>query len=69
MDDTGAERHLTEEEIFALAAPAAGEPEALPRHLAHCTACGRTLQEWKTALQPIDAPPAAIDKLAAALTS
>ena len=53
MDDTGAERHLTDEEIFALAAPAAGEPEALPRHLAHCAACGRALQEWKTALHEL----------------
>jgi len=53
MDDTGAERHLTDEEIFALAAPAAGEPEALPRHLAHCGACGRALQEWKTALHEV----------------
>jgi len=53
MDDTGAERHLTDEEIFALAAPAAGEPEALPRHLAHCGACGRALLEWKTALHEV----------------
>jgi hypothetical protein len=53
MDDPGAERHLNDEEIFALAAPAAGEPEALPRHLAHCAACGRALQEWKTALRDV----------------
>jgi len=53
MDDSGAERHLTDEEIFAIAAPAAGEPEALPRHLAHCSACGRALQEWKVALREV----------------
>jgi hypothetical protein len=53
MDDPGAERHLNDEEIFALAAPAAGEPEALPRHLAHCAACGRALQEWKAALRDV----------------
>ena len=53
MEDNGAERHLNDEELFALAAPAAGEPEALPRHLAHCAACGRALQEWKTALREV----------------
>jgi hypothetical protein len=53
MEDTVADRHLNDEELFALAAPAAGEPEALPRHLAHCAACGRALQEWKTALRDV----------------
>ena len=53
MEDPGAERHLTDDELFALAAPAAGEPEALPRHLAHCAACGRALQEWKAALRDV----------------
>jgi hypothetical protein len=53
MDHSGAERHLTDDEIFALAAPAAGEPEPLPRHLAHCAACGRALQEWKAALHEV----------------
>jgi hypothetical protein len=47
------ERHLTDEELFALAAPAAGEPEALPRHLAHCAACGRALQDWKDGLREL----------------
>ena len=42
------ERHLTDAELFALAAPAAGEPEALPRHLSRCAGCSRALQEWKT---------------------
>jgi hypothetical protein len=53
MEDSGADRHLNDEELFALAAPAAGEPEALPRHLAHCAACGRALQEWKAALRDV----------------
>jgi hypothetical protein len=53
MEDPGAERHLNDDELFALAAPAAGEPEALPRHLAHCAACGRALQEWKAALSEV----------------
>ena len=53
MDDPGADRHLNDDEIFALAAPAAGEPEALPRHLAHCATCGRALQEWKAALREV----------------
>jgi hypothetical protein len=53
MENPGAERHLTDDEIFALAAPAAGEPEALPRHLAHCASCGRALQEWKGALRDV----------------
>jgi hypothetical protein len=53
MQDSGAERHLNDEELFALAAPAAGEPEPLPRHLAHCAACGRALQEWKAALSDV----------------
>jgi len=53
MNETAAERHLTDEELFALAAPAAGEPEALPRHLADCAACGRALQDWKESLREL----------------
>lgn len=43
--------HLTDEELFRLALPATGEPEALPPHLLPCTACGRALQEWKEAVR------------------
>src|SRR5262245_15761554 len=46
-------RHLTDAELFALAAPAAGEPEALPRHLLRCDACSRALQEWKTEMRTL----------------
>ena len=42
--------HLTDAELFALAVPAAGEPEALPRHLSECQSCSRLLQEWKGAV-------------------
>jgi len=39
------EKHLTDAELFALAAPATGEPEALPKHLSTCRTCSRALQE------------------------
>jgi anti-sigma-K factor RskA len=42
--------HLTDAELFALAAPAAGEPEALPPHLSRCRDCARALKEWKAAM-------------------
>jgi len=42
--------HLTDEELFALALPPAGEPEALPPHVLSCAKCGRALQEWKAAV-------------------
>lgn len=45
------DRHLTDAELFALAAPATGEPEALPKHLSGCRACSRALQEWKGAVR------------------
>ena len=41
MDKPDSERHLTDAELFALAAPPTGEPEALPRHLSQCQACSR----------------------------
>jgi hypothetical protein len=44
------ERHLTDAELFALAAPAAGEPEPLPAHLSLCRECARALREWKAAM-------------------
>jgi hypothetical protein len=47
------ERHLTDAELFALAVPAAGEPEVLPRHLLECQSCSRSLQEWKASVQEL----------------
>ena len=47
------ERHLTDEELFGLALPPAGSPEALPSHLLRCSACGRGLQEWKRAVRDL----------------
>jgi hypothetical protein len=43
--------HLTDAELFGLAVPATGEPEALPAHLLECSACGRALQTWKGAVR------------------
>jgi hypothetical protein len=45
--------HLTDEDLFGLALPPAGEPEALPPHLLECLRCGRALQEWKTAVRQL----------------
>ena len=42
--------HLTDAELFALAAPAAGEPEPLPAHLSRCRDCARALREWKASI-------------------
>lgn len=53
MDSTPSERHLSDADLFALAAPAAGTPEALPRHLSECQSCSRALQEWKVAVQSL----------------
>jgi hypothetical protein len=44
------DKHLTDAELFSLAAPPSGEPEPLPRHLSHCEACSRALREWQGAL-------------------
>jgi len=46
----GTGTHLSDAELFALAAPAAGEPEALPAHLSLCRDCARALREWKAAM-------------------
>jgi hypothetical protein len=43
--------HLTDPELFTLAVPPVGEPEALPRHLSECLECSRALQEWKSAVR------------------
>jgi hypothetical protein len=45
--------HLTDEELFALAVPAAGVPEALPRHLSGCLRCSRALADWKGAVRDL----------------
>jgi len=45
--------HLTDEELFGLAVPPAGEPEALPAHLLQCAECGRAFQEWKAAVREL----------------
>jgi hypothetical protein len=48
-----AQGHLTDEQLFGLALPPAGEPEALPPHLLQCLTCGRALQEWKAAVRQL----------------
>ncbi|HEY7574729.1 MAG TPA: hypothetical protein VIB08_06160 [Thermoanaerobaculia bacterium] len=53
MDDRTSESHLSDADLFALAVPAAGEPEALPRHLSECQACSRSLQEWKSSVRAL----------------
>ena len=55
MDKPDSDRHLTDAELFGLAAPAAGEPEALPPHLSSCQACSRALQEWKASVRALAA--------------
>ena len=45
--------HLTDAELFTLAAPPVGEPEVLPRHLSECQSCSRALQEWKTSMRDL----------------
>jgi hypothetical protein len=45
--------HLTDDELYGLALPPAGEPEALPAHLLQCIRCGRALQEWKGAVREL----------------
>jgi hypothetical protein len=45
--------HLTDAELFNLAVPPVGEPEALPRHLSQCWICSRALQEWKSAAREL----------------
>ena len=52
-ETTEADRHLTDAELFALAAPASGEPEALPKHLSTCRACSRAVQDWKGAVRAL----------------
>ena len=55
--------HLTDADLFTLAVPPVGEPEALPRHLSECFRCSRALQEWKLAVREIaDDDMAALDR-------
>jgi hypothetical protein len=53
MERSPSDRHLDDAELFALAAPASGEPEALPRHLSACQTCSRALQDWKAAVRAL----------------
>lgn len=53
MDKRVSEPHLTDAELFALAAPASGEPEPLPPHLSRCETCARALQEWRGAMREL----------------
>jgi hypothetical protein len=46
-------RHLTDAELFGIALPAGGAPEALPAHLSDCLTCSRALTEWKTAVRDL----------------
>jgi hypothetical protein len=50
---TTAAEHLSDEELFALAVPPAGVPEALPRHLSECLRCSRALADWKGAVRDL----------------
>ena len=59
--------HLTDAELFTLAVPPVGEPEALPRHLSECFRCSRALQEWKLAVREMaDEETEALDRRSAA---
>ena len=51
--DRNVSDHLSDAELLALAAPASGEPEPLPRHLQECEACSRALQEWRSAMREV----------------
>ncbi len=53
MHEAKSTTHLTDAELFGLAIPAAGAPEALPSHLSDCLACSRALQEWKSAVRTL----------------
>jgi hypothetical protein len=55
MDLSKELRHLTDAELFAIALPAAGVPEALPGHLSDCLACSRALVGWKAAVRDLAA--------------
>jgi hypothetical protein len=46
-------QHLSEGDLFTLAVPPAGVPEALPRHLSECSSCSRAFSEWRTAVRDL----------------
>jgi hypothetical protein len=63
MELKAVDTHLTDAELFTLAVPPVGEPEALPRHLSECFRCSRALQEWKLAVREIaDEDTEAVDR-------
>jgi hypothetical protein len=67
MELKAVNQHLTDAELFTLAVPPVGEPEALPRHLSECFRCSRALQEWKLAVREIaDEDTEALDRRTAA---
>ncbi len=67
METRADDQHLTDEKLFALAVPPAGEPEALPRHLSECFRCSRALQDWKSAVRELaDEEVASFDRRTAA---
>jgi hypothetical protein len=45
--------HIPLDELYALAAPPVGEPEALPAHLAVCRSCGRAFQTIQKAFADV----------------
>ena len=53
------EEHLTEGDLFLLAFPPAGEPGALPPHLAACGRCSRRFAEWERAAREVAGRPGA----------
>ena len=55
MEHSNSASHLTDAELFGLAIPAAGIPEALPAHFSDCLACSRALTEWKAAVRDLAA--------------
>ncbi|MDQ2977916.1 MAG: hypothetical protein M3R62_01760 [Acidobacteriota bacterium] len=62
MEHSNSPSHLTDAELFGLAIPAAGVPEALPAHLSDCLACSRALQEWKMAVRELGADGGPVDR-------
>lgn len=55
MESPARSGHLTDEELFGLALPPAGEPEVLPAHLLQCAPCGHALRDWKEAVRHLAA--------------
>jgi hypothetical protein len=47
------DQHLSDGDLFVLAMPPVGEPEALPRHLSECVSCSRAFSEWKVAVRDL----------------